>query len=192
MTNTDLFREPVNPAPCMTTIEKASAIIEAKAGQYQPKSELYYPVFRAKNGDYLEELEIDEKSNVCEDCYERATAYFRARRKAGAYKEDCDGQVAGIKLGLEQSPEKDSYTLCGFCFNHIETGMLFRDEQEVDHWLSLTDEAFKESLSDPMSCWEIHTMLTDVDAQEHILKALKVLAKRILKVLSVSKTGVDV
>lgn len=164
----------------MEKIERAAALIEAKASEYEPKAGLFYPVFFDRQGDQLEEVQADEQDNICYDCYEKALMYFRARRKAGLYKDDCDGQVAGVGLWRESSPEKEDFTLCGFCFEHIETSRLFRSEQEPDHWLSLSDEQFGGDLTNVKCCWELHTMLTDADAQEHIPKALELVANRII------------
>ena len=171
--------------PFNQTLTVASQLLAPIADKYAPKACLYYPTMRDKWGDYLGEPEdADEQDTICEDCYDKGKIYFRARVKLGKYKEyGCKG----IQLNREICGEKENLCLCGFCGEHIETSLLFRDSQEVDHWMeNLDDEEFTRYCSVPRDAWQLTQILTSYDAFRHILDDIMPLAIRVIQLARIS------
>jgi hypothetical protein len=162
-------------------------ILEQKASEHEEKEmcwSLNYLLGFDKDGD---SCEINGSESYCDDCIsEKVNEIQNLLQEKGSkhiHEEfDCSrSDVVFVEIGYseESSPESDDFETCYDCGKSIHTGVLHTFDQELEHYLSDSENLKIFDLSN-CDCFRINELITNEDSIERhpdLVKKLKLKLK---------------
>ena len=141
-----------------TLSSQAYQILSSRTEQYYPKNLCHWLCFYEANG-FVQTYEPLNDQDYCEDCIEQIVAQALKLIEQGELEKPTG--FKGLTFEAETCKESENFCFCDNCGEVIRASILW-NQQELDHWLSLSRAEWKRALVSASNCYQLMQVLDPV------------------------------